>query len=365
MTVWTRDSATLYTGSCMDVLPTLPERSVDLVFGSPPYEDARTYGIDFRLKGQDWVDWMVEVFRASLRVSRGLVAFVVEGRTRNFKWSATPVLLMADLHRAGIALRKPPAFKRVGIPGSGGPDWLRNDYEFIVCATNGGKLPWSDNTAMGHPPKWGPGGAMSNRLSSGARVNQWGDSIESGATVVDDGGVVRSKGKRPSHVERDAFGFTPHTQPSQTQRENGKKVRYVHTRRRRGDGGRGEDGMHNQDTAYSMPAIANPGNVIECNVGGGMMGSKLSHENEAPFPESLAEFFVRSFCPPGGRVCDPFSGSGTTVCVANRLGRNAIGIDLRQSQIELAIRRLEEPQAKAGKRPAKVKSTTPLFEVTA
>ena len=41
----------------------MEEDSVDLVFGSPPYEDARTYGIDFKLKGQDWVDWMVEVYR--------------------------------------------------------------------------------------------------------------------------------------------------------------------------------------------------------------------------------------------------------------------------------------------------------------
>jgi hypothetical protein len=59
--------------------------SVDLVFGSPPYEDARTYGIDFKLKGQDWVDWMVDVYRASLRVSKGLVAFVVQGKTRKFR----------------------------------------------------------------------------------------------------------------------------------------------------------------------------------------------------------------------------------------------------------------------------------------
>ena len=132
-------------GDLLDVLPTLPEHSVDLVFGSPPYEDARTYNIGFDKKGEDWVDWMVKVFQASLRVSRGLVAFVVEGRTRKFRYSATPILLMADLHRAGVHLRKPPVFHRVGIPGSGGPDWLRNDYEFIVCATNGGKLPWSDN----------------------------------------------------------------------------------------------------------------------------------------------------------------------------------------------------------------------------
>jgi len=135
--------------------------SVDLVFGSPPYENVRSYGIDFNLQGQEWVDWMVEIVRASLRICKGLVAFVVEGRTCKYKYSMTPVLLMADLHRAGVRLRKPPVFRRVGIPGSGGPDWLRNDYEFIVCCQRSpGRLPYSDNTAMGHEPKWTPGGGI-------------------------------------------------------------------------------------------------------------------------------------------------------------------------------------------------------------
>ena len=42
----------------LDFLRSLPADSVDLVFGSPPYEAARTYGIDFALRGQEWVDWM-------------------------------------------------------------------------------------------------------------------------------------------------------------------------------------------------------------------------------------------------------------------------------------------------------------------
>lgn len=302
-------------GDCRKVMQTLPAGSVNLVFGSPPYEDARTYGIDFKLKGQDWVDWMVAVVKGSLRVCNGLVAFVVEGRTEDFSWSAVPFLLGADLVRAGITLRNPPIFHRIGIPGSGGPDWVRNDYEFIICATNGGKLPWSDNTACGHPPKWGVGGEVSYRNNDGIRKNQrhrknqWGHSIDSGATVVEPGGVVRSRGRRPSHKT-----------PSQKQRANGAK---------------GNPG-------YEKPVLANPGNVIKCNVGGAQMGSKLAHENEAPFPEKLAEFFIRSFCPEGGTVLDPFSGSGTTAAVACRFGRNAIAIDVRYDQCELTKKRVKE-----------------------
>ncbi len=296
---------TVICGDCLEVMKDMPDNCVDLVFTSPPYEDARTYGIDFKLKGQDWVDWAFRRFMECVRISRGLVAWVVEGKTKQFRWTATPALLMADLHRAGVKLRNPPMFQRVGIPGSGGPDWLRNDKEFIVCAAKG-KLPWSDNTAMGHPPKWAPGGEMSHRISSGSRVNQWGHSVETGGTVVGENGVIRSKSRRPSHIDTSQAGS-------------------------RGKG-------------YSPPKNANPGNVIKCNVGGGQMGSPLAHENEAPFPESLAEFFVRSFCPLGGTVLDPFSGSGTTLKVAGVHGRQFIGIDVRQSQYELSSRRTREIQ---------------------
>jgi hypothetical protein len=84
----------LYCGDCLEVMRGMPADSVDLVFGSPPYEDSRTYGIDYDLTDDAWVDWMFARCCESLRVCRGLVAFVVEGRTNNYRWSATPVLLM-------------------------------------------------------------------------------------------------------------------------------------------------------------------------------------------------------------------------------------------------------------------------------
>src|SRR5262245_41618463 len=160
----------------LDRLRSQPPDSVDLVFTSPPYESARLYlegGKDEKIARdtESWVAWLVEVFEAALRCCKGLVAFVVEGQTKRYRWSAGPALLMADLHRKGVHLRKPPVYHRVGIPGSGGPDWLRNDYEFVVCATRGGQLPWSDNVAMGKPPKFAPGGAFSHRQQDGSRVN--------------------------------------------------------------------------------------------------------------------------------------------------------------------------------------------------
>lgn len=301
METWTQDGVTIHTGDALEVLATMPDDSVDLIFASPPYEAARTYSIDFKLRGQAWVDWGVERYLECVRVSRGLVAWVVEGQTRKFQWSATPALLMSDLHRAGVRLRKPPIFYRVGIPGSGGPDWWRNDYEFVICASKG-KLPWSDNTAIGHIPKYDAGGDPSNRKPDGQRVNRkiaGGRRIPKIDNFLNNGGPPGSK----MHTKTEA---------------NGEK----------------------RTQCYIPPELANPGNVIKVNVGGGLLGSDLAHENEAPFPISLVYPFIVSFCPPGGTVCDCFCGSGTTLVCAINNGRRAIGIDVRESQVELSKKRI-------------------------
>lgn len=266
-------------GDAIEWLNSLPDNSVDLLFSSPPYEAARSYSIGFNLRGQAWVDWMVAVFKAAAPKVKGLIAFVVEGQTKNFSYSATPFLLMADLHRAGFTLRKPPIYHRVGIPGSGGPDWLRNDNELIICVTRPGRLPWSDNTACGHPPKYGAGGAMSNRLRSGKRLGRGKCNGVEGSTK---GGCA------------------------------------------------------------SIPKIANPGNVFHARTGGGALGHDAAHKNEAPFSLKLAEFFVRSFCPPDGVVCDPFAGSSSTGHAAILHGRRYVGCDIRDSQVFLGQRRLRE-----------------------
>lgn len=325
--------AEVHHGDCLELMREMPDGCFDLTCCSPPYVDCRTYGIGFRLKGQAWVDWCVPRFLECLRVTRGLVVWVVEGKTKNFRYDMTPILLGADLHRAGVHFRKPPAFYRVGIPGSGGPDWWRNDYELILCAVGpaGGKLPWSDNTAMGHLPRWAPGGAMSNRLSNGSRVNrdQWG-----------------STGNATGMAGRYQNG-------SHKRLERGNEKGSIAKRFTRGKGN--ADGtMGSRPNPYNEPPVANPGNVIrskrkrsnfvECIVGGGVMGSKLAHENEAPYPEQLVEPFVRSFCRPGGKVFDPFCGSGTTLAVALRCGRNGYGIDVRESQVELTRKRIAEVQ---------------------
>jgi DNA modification methylase len=60
----------------------------------------------------------------------------------------------------------------------------------------------------------------------------------------------------------------------------------------------------------------------------------------APFPDELVERCLEMGCPAGGRVLDPFAGSGTTVRVAVASGRPATGIDLNPTFCEYMTRQL-------------------------
>jgi DNA modification methylase len=55
----------------------------------------------------------------------------------------------------------------------------------------------------------------------------------------------------------------------------------------------------------------------------------------APYPRKLVERCINSACPEGGVVLDPFVGGGTTMYVANEMGRSSVGIELNPNFCEL------------------------------
>jgi site-specific DNA-methyltransferase (adenine-specific)/site-specific DNA-methyltransferase (cytosine-N4-specific) len=59
------------------------------------------------------------------------------------------------------------------------------------------------------------------------------------------------------------------------------------------------------------------------------LSTECSNKNHsAAFPKELPEWFIKLFTLENDTVLDPFMGSGTSVEVANRMKRNAIGIEI-------------------------------------
>lgn len=65
-------------------------------------------------------------------------------------------------------------------------------------------------------------------------------------------------------------------------------------------------------------------------------------DHPTPKPESLMRQLIEDNCNQEDTVLDPFMGSGTTLRAAKDLGRKAIGIEIEEKYVEIAIKRLSQ-----------------------
>ncbi len=62
--------------------------------------------------------------------------------------------------------------------------------------------------------------------------------------------------------------------------------------------------------------------------------ASLGEKDTSIFDPSLTELMYKWFCPDGGAILDPFAGGSVRGIVANYLGFNYIGLELRPEQVE-------------------------------
>ena len=63
-------------------------------------------------------------------------------------------------------------------------------------------------------------------------------------------------------------------------------------------------------------------------------------DEDVHFSESLVEMVLEELTSPGDVVLDPFAGYGTTLVVAERMGRVGIGVELLPERVDLIRGRL-------------------------
>lgn len=95
-----------------------------------------------------------------------------------------------------------------------------------------------------------------------------------------------------------------------------------------------------RETAWTPnPLGAKPKDVIEIPTTCNGMNEKTPHPTQKP--EELLRKLILAASDEGQTVLDPFSGSGTTLVVAEQLGRKWLGCDINSQYNQWAIKRLE------------------------
>jgi len=139
-------AAWLNTVQCMDCvegMSALPDKSIDLVVTSPPYDQTRTYdGFDYDLHATG-----EQVFR--LLKEGGVAALVIQDQTQNFGKSLTSFRTIVDwCDNIGFKLFECVIYRKNGSEGAWWKQRFRVDHEYIPIFIKGRKPAYFDKEPL-------------------------------------------------------------------------------------------------------------------------------------------------------------------------------------------------------------------------
>ena len=302
----------VYNMDCLKGLKQLPDNSINCCVTSPPYWGLRDYGVEGQLglesTPEEYVSKMVEVFREVKRVLRkdGTLWLNLGDSYYNYRPGKGQVLVKQTVSktkqdlpdtcpRRGNKLAGLKEKDLVGIP------WmvafaLRADGWYLrqdIIWHKPNPMPESvkDRCTKAHEYIF--------LLTKSAQYYYDNEAIKEKAVSGTDVGILRSKKQatcnHPSILKR--------------QKENI-------------DSRTAGDGNRNKRSVWTITT------------------KPFKEAHFAVFPPELPEICIKAGCPEGGTVLDPFAGAGTTLYVAEQLGRNSIGIELNPDYCDIIRRRM-------------------------
>jgi DNA modification methylase len=371
------------TADVLEGLRQLPDESVHCVVTSPPYWGLRDYGVAGQIglepTPQGFVDKMVAVFRAVRRVLRSDGTLWLNiGDAYAGSWGAqsrgdyTPGTLdypsksilsarqieAAQRHAAGIgSAKRTPGLKpkdlmgmpwRVAFALQADGWWLRGDY--IWAKPNPMPESVTDRCTKAHEYVFHLAKSERYYFNAEAIKERAGDDIGPGV-----GGWAAPGTLDHTAVGQNRPGITSHGDINKRIGAKGNANTF-----RGGSYVNGQPGprtaVGNVRKSDSTNGSAMPGAAPHTGLHRAGDPREVPSRNKrsvwtiatvpypeahfATFPPALAEVCILAGCPEGGTVLDPFSGAGTTAMVADRLGRDAIGIDINPDYVAMAERRV-------------------------
>ena len=316
------DHLTLYGGDCRDVLRELPAESVHTVVTSPPYWGLRDYGVGGQLglepTPEAYVENMVAVFREVRRVLRadGTLWLNLGDSYASKPAGVDGVSRSSGLNGIGSANYQASLRRSVGTK--------RSTLVEGLPEKNLVGIPWRVAFAL-----QADGWYLRSDIIW-AKPNPMPESVTDRPTKAHEYLFLLSKSARYYY---DADAVREENSPLTLERHAGRPVRTYDDARTAGRHGHrphegtlnvnGDRHTHGRNlrSVWTIATEPYPG------------------AHFATFPRKLVEPCVKAGCPTDGTVLDPFAGSGTTLLVAQALGRRAIGIDLNPDYLRQALAR--------------------------
>ncbi len=297
---------TIILGDCRDVLRNMPDESVNCIITSPPYYGLRDYGTDAQIgieeTPEEYIQHLVEIFQIARRVlcEDGTLWLNIGDTYSSQRWTGNgkgqPMNKFKDGHR-DLNLKRVtglPPKNLIGIPWKlalalQADGWiLRQDI--IWSKPNPMPEPVKDRFCKSHEYIFLFSKQQKYYFDHNAALEE---SISAKTDPRLDAGRINYKGKCQGEAGTGQRNFV-----------------VVSEKRTKRD-------------VWHIPTRAS------------------MEKHFATFPEKLIMPCVLCGCPENGIVLDPFVGSGTTALVAEKLGRQFIGIELNPEYHALAQRRVE------------------------
>lgn len=332
-----REGITLYCGDALETLRSLPDGIAQMCVTSPPYWGLRDYGVDGQLglesTPEEYVTRMVEVFREVRRVLRDdgtlwlnigdSYATPKVGNTRPAGYDGGRVTLPNRINTDSFSKPLAEGCKPkdlVGIP------WmlafaLRADGWYLRS-----DIIWAKPNPMPESVTDRPTKAHEYLFLLSKRERYWYDA----GAIREAAEWARWGDQTVSKEQQGTAKWIANQSKAEIHRRQTDKQR-GHSRRHAGFNDRW-DGM----TKEEQSAMGRNKRTVWT-----IATEPYPEAHFATFPPALVEPCILAGSPEGGTVLEPFAGSGTTLEVAKKFGRKAIGIELNPAYLPLIEKRLK------------------------
>ena len=320
-------------GDNRDIIPHIPDQSIDLVVTSPPYFQQREYsspGLGNESGVDEYLDNIIQTLRQTIRVMKP---------TGNIVYNMGDKIVAGSLRLVPyrFAIR---VIDELGLRLVNDITWIKRNptpHQFQRRLTNstepffhfalGGQY-YYDRAAF-QPDKEKPRRSKPTR-KLGSRYR---DLIETADLTAQQ---RASAHKALDQVIQDVRNGDIHSFRM--------KIRGIHAPAYGGqDGGRK---MHIERDGFTIIRIS--GQRMKKDIIESPVESLPGNGHPAIFPVAVVREIIRLLSPPGGHVLDPYLGSGSTSIAAILEDRNSIGIDISPDYCDSALNRINATLSERG-----------------